>query len=157
MSAMGEPSCYAHLLDDAGQIADPPAITIHRVYDPDLPSTGRRILVDRLWPRGVKKENLRLDAWMRELGPSDELRRWFGHDPSRWEEFRRRYRAELARPDQQARLREVARLAAEGPVVLLYSARDTVHNQAAVLKEVLEEMLGRASGTAGGSAPVPST
>ncbi len=121
---------------------DQPEIRIQRVYNVDRPTVGKRILVDRVWPRGLTKESLHLDAWMRELGPSDELRTWFGHDPARWEEFQRRYRAELARPDQQARLGELEKMALEGPVTLLYGARDEAHNQAVVLKEVLEERLG---------------
>lgn len=119
-----------------------PEIRIQRVYDLDRPTIGKRILVDRVWPRGLKKEALRLDAWMRELGPSDQLRTWFGHDPARWEEFQRRYRAELERPDQQARLAELEQMALHGPITLLYGARDEQHNQAVVLKAVLEERLG---------------
>lgn len=118
-----------------------PEIRIQRVYD-SAPTAGRRILVDRLWPRGIKKDALALDAWMRELAPSDELRTWFGHDPARWKEFRQRYRAELSRPEQQARLQELEEMALQGPVTLLYSARDQEHNQAVVLREVLEERLG---------------
>lgn len=118
-----------------------PEIRIQRVYD-SAPAAGRRILVDRLWPRGIKKDALALDAWMRELAPSDELRTWFGHDPARWKEFRQRYRAELSRPEQQARLQELEEMALQGPVTLLYSARDQEHNQAVVLREVLEERLG---------------
>jgi len=141
---MGEPPCYAHLLDEEGRMPDRPEIRIQRVYDLDRPTIGKRILADRVWPRGLKKEALRLDAWMRELGPSDELRTWFRHDPSRWDEFQRRYRAELERPDQQARLDEIEQMALQGPVTLLYGARDEQHNQAVVLKAVLEERLGLA-------------
>src|SRR5579884_2427654 len=141
---MGEPPCYAHLLDEEGRMPERPEIRIQRVYDLDRPTIGKRILVDRVWPRGLKKEALRLDAWMRELGPSDQLRTWFGHDPARWEEFQRRYRAELERPDQQARLTELEQMALHGPITLLYGARDEQHNQAVVLKAVLEERLGLA-------------
>ncbi len=141
---MGEPPCYAHLLDDDGHLPERPEIRIQRVYDLDHPTIGKRILVDRVWPRGLKKEALRLDAWLRDLGPSDELRAWFGHDPARWAEFRRRYRDELARPDQAARLGELVRIAREGPITLLYGARDEEHNQAVVLREVLAERLGLA-------------
>ncbi|MGH2458768.1 MAG: DUF488 domain-containing protein [Chloroflexota bacterium] len=115
---------------------------MHRVYDGDHPTIGKRILVDRVWPRGLKKESLRLDAWSRELGPSTELRKWFGHDPARWEEFQRRYRAELAQPDQATRLDELARIARLGPITLLYGARDEDHNQAVVLSAVLAARLG---------------
>jgi len=114
------------------------------VYDVDRPTIGKRILVDRIWPRGLKKETLHLDAWLRELGPSNDLRKWFGHDPSRWADFRRRYRVELARPDQATRLDELARIARDGPITLLYGARDEEHNQAVVLREMLAERLGLA-------------
>ena len=116
-------------------------VRLQRVYG-DLSSTaGRRVLVDRVWPRGLRKESLALDAWIRELGPSDELRRWFGHRPERWEEFQRRYRAELERPAQRQLLDQLAALAREGPVTLLYGARDEERNQAVVLRAVLEERL----------------
>lgn len=139
---MGEIPCFAHMLDGNGRMPDQPGVRIQRVYDVDVPSVGKRILVDRVWPRGLKKETLHLDAWMRELGPSTELRKWFGHDPARWAEFERRYRAELGQPEQEDRLRELEALAAAGPVTLLYGARDTEHNQAVVLQDVLGERLG---------------
>jgi uncharacterized protein YeaO (DUF488 family) len=104
--------------------------------------SGRRLggavgasAIDRLWPRGVTRERARLDEWVRELAPSTELRRWFGHDPSRFNEFRRRHRAELA--TQQDKLRELRRRAREGTLTLVYSARDTEHNDAVVLAEIL--------------------
>jgi uncharacterized protein YeaO (DUF488 family) len=107
--------------------------------DPDVP--GARFLVDRLWPRGVARDALALDGWLRDAAPSDELRRWFGHDPARWEEFRRRYVAELdASPETWAPLRDAA---AAGDVVLLYAARDREHNNAVVLRDHLEQALGR--------------
>ncbi|HLZ73220.1 MAG TPA: DUF488 family protein [Dehalococcoidia bacterium] len=112
-------------------------IRIKRVYEPPAPEDGRRVLVDRLWPRGLSKERARLDAWLRELAPSDELRRWFGHDPGRWQEFSRRYRRELADPVRQAALKELA--AGDLPLTLLYAARDTEHNEAQILKQVLDE------------------
>ena len=113
-------------------------IDIARAYDaPRTP--GRRFLVDRLWPRGVKKEDLHLDGWFKEVAPSGELRRWFGHDPQRWEEFRRRYLAELdARPETWQPLLEAAR---EGDLTLLYGARDTEHNDAVVLRDFLTARL----------------
>lgn len=116
-------------------------ITLRRPTDPPVPG-ARRILVDRIWPRGVKKERLAADLWMRALAPSDELRTWFAHRPDRWEEFRRRYRRELAEPERAQLLAEVARLAGEGPVTLLYGARDRAHNQAVVIAEALEELGG---------------
>jgi uncharacterized protein YeaO (DUF488 family) len=110
-------------------------VRIKRIYDPAEPGDGYRILVDRLWPRGVSRERARIDEWARELAPSDELRRWFGHDPSRFREFRERYRAEL-RPheDEIAALRERA---APGPVTVVYAARDEQHNNAVVVAELL--------------------
>ncbi|BDV44887.1 hypothetical protein GURASL_38100 [Geotalea uraniireducens] len=111
-------------------------VRIKRVYDEPAAADGLRILVDRLWPRGLTKEKARLDAWLKELAPSDELRKWFGHDPARWEEFRERYRQELAgRPESMARLRA---LAGQGPVTLLFAAHDVAHNNAVVLKELLD-------------------
>jgi uncharacterized protein YeaO (DUF488 family) len=109
-------------------------IELARVYDDELPD-GRRFLVDRVWPRGVGKEALHLDGWLRDAAPSTELRRWFGHDPARWEEFRRRYTDELAaHPDAWRPLLEAAR--AED-VVLLFAARDTERNNAVVLRDHL--------------------
>lgn len=93
------------------------------------------MLIDRLWPRGVSKENARLDEWARQLAPSSELRRWFGHEPARFEEFRRRYIAELAAQDEK--LRELRRRAREGTLTLVYGAHDENHNDAVVLAEVL--------------------
>ena len=116
-------------------------ILVQRVYDSTTASTGKRILVDRVWPRGIKKETLHLDLWLRDLAPSTPLRKWFGHDPKRWEEFQRRYRTELRRPEQQGRLNELITLARRGPVTLLYSARDEEHNQARALRRVLEDSL----------------
>jgi uncharacterized protein YeaO (DUF488 family) len=109
-------------------------IEVARVYDDDLPE-GRRFLVDRVWPRGVRKEDLRLDGWLRDVAPSTGLRHWFGHDPERWEEFRRRYTAELAAaPEHWQPLLDAAR---EGPVTLLFAARGVEHNNAVVLRDHL--------------------
>jgi uncharacterized protein YeaO (DUF488 family) len=115
-------------------------VRLHRVYEPDEGAPGKRVLVDRVWPRGIKKESLHLDRWLPELGPSRDLRRWFGHRPERWEEFRLGYRAELKQPEQRRHLEELLALASEGPLILLYGARDTTHNQAVVIREVLEEL-----------------
>lgn len=117
------------------------SIELRRVYDPaaSAPREGSRVLVDRLWPRGIRKESLALDLWLR--GPSNELRQWFGHQPERWDEFRRRYRDELDRHPQQDLLDQLEALARQGPLTLLYSARDEQHNQAVVVREVLEERL----------------
>jgi uncharacterized protein YeaO (DUF488 family) len=116
-------------------------IRIKRAYDPPDPEDGTRVLVDRVWPRGVRKESAALARWLKEIAPSTELRRWFGHEPDRWQEFRRRYRAELARNgDAVAELRDLAR---HGRVTLVYGARDTEHNQAVVLADYLRETGGR--------------
>jgi uncharacterized protein YeaO (DUF488 family) len=111
-------------------------IKIKRIYDPPSADDGRRILVDRLWPRGVSKDAARTDEWLKEIAPSDELRKWFGHDPDRWEEFRQRYRDEL-KPHGELleRLRVKAK---KGAVTLLFAAKDEGHNNAVVLKEMLE-------------------
>jgi len=112
-------------------------IRIKRSYEPREKSDGRRILVERLWPRGMRKESLAADAWMKDVAPSTKLRQWFGHRPERWPEFRRRYRAELdAGPAAWTPILEAA---ARGRVTLLYSARDTAHNGAIVLQEYLDE------------------
>jgi len=114
-------------------------IAVKRVYDMDERPDGAVFLVDRLWPRGVKKDRLDLTDWLRDLAPSPELRTWFGHDPARWEEFRRRYRAELAGKDDA--LKPIYDAAREGPVTLVYGARDTEHNNAVVLREYVDERL----------------
>ena len=114
-------------------------IKLKRVYAPVEASDGRRFLVDRLWPRGIRKEEARIDSWLRDAGPSQKLRHWFGHDPARWTEFARRYRRELgAQPEVLEPLLKAAR---EGDITLVYGARDEQHNQAVVLKDVLEERL----------------
>lgn len=109
---------------------------LKRVYDPPEAGDGIRVLVDRLWPRGVKKSALAMDFWLKEVAPSNELRQQFGHAPERWEEFRRRYAAELRDKPQLTTLLKLK--AAEGTVTLLYSARDTERNQAVALKDYLE-------------------
>ncbi len=116
-------------------------IRLKRAYDPPAADDGHRVLVDRLWPRGVSKDALRLDAWLRDLAPSAALRRWFGHDPARFAEFARRYQAELQREPARALLADLARRAARGPVTLVYAARDPDHNDAIVLRDLLEEAL----------------
>src|SRR5215469_5138406 len=110
-------------------------IRIKRAYEPPAAGDGTRILVDRLWPRGVSKEMLAVERWIKEIGPSDGLRRWFGHDAERWDEFRRRYAAELAK--QTEPLAELRSLAQKGRLTLVYAARDDAHNNAIVLREVL--------------------
>jgi len=110
-------------------------ITIRRVYDLTYSGEGYRLLVDRVWPRGISKESLRLDEWCHEIAPTTALRKWFAHDPARWEEFRIKYRQELASHENiVGRLRHIAQ---HQPLILLYSSKDTEHNQAVVLKEWL--------------------
>lgn len=110
-------------------------VRIKRAYEPPSPSDGARVLVDRLWPRGLKKSDAALQGWMKEVAPSSELRKWFGHEPARWDEFRRRYEAELStKSELVSELREFAK---KGPLTLLYGARDEARNQAVVLREVL--------------------
>ena len=106
-----------------------------RVYDPAEPGDGYRVLIDRMWPRGVSRERAQLDEWARELAPSSELRKWFHHDPERFDEFRSRYREELR--ERRPLLEELRRRARDGPVTLLYAARDREHNDAVVLEELL--------------------
>ncbi len=112
-------------------------IRIKRVYDPPLPEDGFRVLVDRLWPRGLARADARLDAWLREVAPSHRLRRWFGHDPTKWEEFRHRYAEELLAPEAAAALEHLRALAVDEILTLLYAATDRLHNNAAALREYL--------------------
>ena len=114
-------------------------IRLKRAYEPAASSDGYRVLVDRLWPRGVSRKQARLNAWERELAPSAELRQWFGHQPNRFEEFRRRYIEELRQ--QRPRLAELRRRARDGTLTLVYAARDSEHNDAVVLAAVLRRGL----------------
>jgi uncharacterized protein YeaO (DUF488 family) len=115
------------------------AIDLKRAYDRPAKSDGRRILVDRVWPRGLAKGDLQIDAWLKNLAPSTELRKWFGHDPAKWDEFRKRYAREL---EQHAdALEELVEKARAGHVTLVFSAKDTERNNAAALKEHLEQRL----------------
>ncbi len=115
----------------------PPAgnIATKRIYEEPAAEDGKRVLVDALWPRGVAKKDAQLDGWFREIAPGAELRRWFGHDPKRWCQFRRRYRAQLA--GQQEALDRLRRLAQAGKLTLVYGARDERHNNALVLRNML--------------------
>jgi uncharacterized protein YeaO (DUF488 family) len=115
-------------------------IRLQRAYDPPGAADGTRILVDRLWPRGVSKDHLKLDHWLKDIAPSNELRHWFGHDPAKWEDFETRYRAELA--DNQAAVDELERLCQAGQVTLLFAAHDTAHNNAVVLAKLMRARLG---------------
>jgi len=110
-------------------------VKLKRAYEPPTVDDGTRILIDRLWPRGVKKANAAIDEWMKEIAPSTELRKWFGHDPERWPEFQRRYKSEIQQHHVQLeRLRALAR---QGRITLVFSAHDEAHNDAVVLKDLL--------------------
>jgi len=110
-------------------------IKLKRIYDAPHKTDGTRILVDRIWPRGLSKSRAKVDLWIRDIAPSNELRRWFGHDPNKWGEFRRRYFKELR--DNDAMVRTIHDEAARGPATLLFAAKDTQHNNAQALKEYL--------------------
>ncbi|MGH9557653.1 MAG: DUF488 domain-containing protein [Bryobacteraceae bacterium] len=111
-------------------------IKLKRVYEEEASGDGVRYLIERLWPRGIKKESLHIDGWLKEAGPSTELRKWFNHDPEKWNEFRRRYFAELNRePEVWSPIRDAM---LKGAVTLLYSSHDTEHNNAVALKEYVE-------------------
>ncbi len=112
-------------------------ITTKRVYEPPSPQDGTRILVDRVWPRGMSKKDAAIDHWAKDLAPSTGLRKWFGHDPERWSEFRRRYREELA--EKADEVRAVLEEVGSGPITLVFAAKNAARNNAVVLKEVLEE------------------
>lgn len=114
-----------------------------RVYEPASRGDGLRVLVDRLWPRGLSKEEARVDLWLKEIAPSPGLRTWFGHRPERFEEFAERYRRELASHPARDALAELTLHAARGTVTLLFAARDPVHNNAVVLKQELDDALGQ--------------
>ena len=115
----------------------PVDVHVKRIYEEPEPRDGYRVLIDHVWPRGVSRERARLDEWARELAPSDDLRRWFAHDPAKFEEFRARYRTELTQ--RRAVVLELARRASGGPLTILYAARDRQHNNAVVLAEVLRD------------------
>jgi len=121
-----------------------PVIQIKRVYEPHAAVDGVRFLIERLWPRGIRRASLDMDAWLKDAAPSGALRRWFGHDPAKWGEFQRRYRAELdAHPDSW---RPILEKAQHGSVTLLYSARDVEHNNAVVLRDYLKATMKKKMG-----------
>ncbi len=114
-------------------------IMVKRIYDKHGKKDGFRILVDRLWPRGLSKERARVDVWLRDVSPSDNVRKWFAHDPEKWEEFRNKYKKELGSKSEL--LHKIKKLEKErGAVTLLYSAKDEKHNNAVVLKEILQNI-----------------
>lgn len=114
-------------------------IGVARAYDPPGDDDGARYLVDRVWPRGIRKDALRVEQWLRDVAPSNELRRWFGHDPQRWDDFVERYRAEL--DANRAAWEPLLEAASQGPITLVYGARDPEHNQAVALRDYLERKL----------------
>ncbi len=127
-------------------------IGLKRAYDPAEKSDGARFLIDRLWPRGVKKEDLQIEGWVKSVSPSDQLRKWFAHDPAKWKEFQRRYTVELnARPEAWQPLLQAAQA---GDITLVYGARDTEHNNAVALKAYLEKRMAKARGKR--AKPVPA-
>ena len=127
-------------------------VAIKRIQDPVATEDGYRVLVDRVWPRGIRKQSAELDEWCRDLAPSTDLRKWFGHDPERWPAFREAYRAELAQcPEALSRLLQQME---QGRVTLLYSARDREHNQAVVVAEVLAQEWAETMGPNESSSPV---
>lgn len=117
----------------------PSAISVQRVYEGIGPDGSYRALVDRMWPRGLRRADLHLDEWARDIAPTQELCKWFSHIEERWDEFRAHYQAELAAPEQQARMAALLDAAGDRPLTLLYGARNTEHNQAVVLRDALQD------------------
>ena len=130
------PPCFSHELDSHFALITLRGLCIKRIYEDPLRSDGFRVLVDRLWPRGISRRSANLDDWQPELAPSTKLRKWFGHEPERWNEFRQRYRAELAR--KHALIDPLRVRALDGRVTLVYAAKDPAHNHALVLKQFIE-------------------
>lgn len=116
-------------------------LKIKRAYEEKEAGDGKRILIDRLWPHGVRKDEAGIDEWMKELAPSTELRQWFGHDPGKWEEFKKRYRQELAAPESKRLLEDIACTAERHNVTLIYSAKDTEHSDVLVLEELIAGLM----------------
>ena len=115
------------------------ALRLKRVYDKPEKTDGRRVLVDRVWPRGLTKQEAQIDEWLKEIAPSTRLRKWFGHDPARWAEFKRRYAAELK--DRSELVEQLAQIGRMGKVTLLFGAKDVQHNNAVALKEYIEKRM----------------
>jgi uncharacterized protein YeaO (DUF488 family) len=128
--------CCRHPLLRASFNPDHVNIRIKRVYEPQSPDDGKRILVDRLWPRGLSKEKAGVDLWLKDIAPSTELRKWFGHDPAKWTEFQKRYRAE--EKENAEPLTALKREAKAGLVTLLFGAKDEEHNEAIILQSILK-------------------
>jgi len=119
------------------------AVHVKRAYEAPSAEDGVRVLTERLWPRGISKERLAVDAWLREIAPSPELRRWYNHEPEKWDEFQQRYRRELQGPRQQELLAELVEKAASGALTLVYGSRDTGRNSTVILAEVIRERIAR--------------
>src|SRR5690606_9913140 len=134
----GSPSNMRHIDDVTFGENEMRQIAIKRIYEPAAREDGFRVLVDRVWPGGVSKEEAAVDHWAKDIAPSTQLRKWFGHDPARWAEFKERYRAEL--DERKDQLHELLAIGGNQPLTLVFSAKDVDHNQAVVLKEVLEGM-----------------
>ncbi|MFA7669012.1 MAG: DUF488 domain-containing protein [Burkholderiaceae bacterium] len=115
-------------------------VDIRRVYDAPQSAEGFRVLVDRLWPRGVRKDQLKYDLWEKEIAPTPELRKWFGHSPARWDEFQKKYRQELDAAETQQRLQEIIKAAGKRKITLLYGARDAKHNHALILADAIQRL-----------------
>ncbi|MFF3666716.1 DUF488 domain-containing protein [Microtetraspora malaysiensis] len=128
-----------HRASSAARRSARPSVDCRRVYEDASPSDGVRVLVDRMWPRGMRKEDAHVDEWLRDVAPSTGLRRWYGHEPSRFPEFRRRYLDELGDPEHRGAAEHLRDLAGEGELTLLTATRDIGHSQAAVLAEWLTE------------------
>jgi uncharacterized protein YeaO (DUF488 family) len=116
------------------------ALRVKRVYEEPEEVDGERVLVDRIWPRGLSKDNVRLSDWRKELAPSNDLRKWFGHDPERWEEFKERYRAELEEAGTMEEVREISDMAEEGNVTFIFGAKNTEYNNARALEAFIREL-----------------
>ncbi len=112
-------------------------VATKRVYEEPAPDDGERVLIDRLWPRGLTKEKAHVDLWLKDIAPSRDLRTWFGHEPAKFDEFRRRYEAELAQEPARSALATLREQCVRGPVTLVYAAHDSAHSNAAVLRELL--------------------
>jgi uncharacterized protein YeaO (DUF488 family) len=119
-------------------------VKIKRVYDPPVPDDGKRILIDRLWPRGLKKEGARIDKWIKELAPSTELRKWFNHEPEKWGEFRKRFFSELR--GKRDAVDVIVNAARKGPVTLLFGSKEKRFNNAVALKEYIEAKMNASEG-----------
>ncbi len=118
-------------------------LKIKRAYEPRGPADGRRILIDRLWPRGLSKADAHIDIWLKELAPSSALRLWFKHDPQKWDKFREKYLEELSSPEKSRLIDDIAQHARHHDITLVYSARDTEYNDAIVLEEMIEERMAK--------------